>query len=100
MHLSDVVWGRKVADCIKVLFAWTHTVVCDLEFCKLYFVRCEDEHGGVECYTMLPTDVKPVDCLVEAAADVICPQQGVVDTFCFVGNVGDNLVKPSGVAIT
>ena len=48
---------------------------------------------------MSPTDVKPVNCLVETAADVVCPQQGVVNTFGLIGDMGDNLIKSLGVAI-
>ena len=49
---------------------------------------------------MMLTNVKSVDCLIEAVADVISPQQGVIDTFGFVGNLGDNLIEPLGVPIS
>lgn len=48
---------------------------------------------------MMLSDVKSVDCLIEAVADVIGPQQGFIDTFGFVGNLGDNLIEPLGVPI-
>ena len=72
-------------------------VHCDLNSRKRYCVHCEDELGGVEGYAM-----KPVDCLMEAAADVIGPQQGVINTIIigFVGNLGGNLSVPLGVPIT
>jgi len=43
--------------------------------------------------------MKPVDCLMGAAADVIGPQQGVINTIDFVGNLGDNLIVPLAVPI-
>lgn len=78
----------------RSFFAWVHTVICDLNSRKLYCVHCKDELGGVECYAM-----KPVDCLMEAAADVIGPLQGAINTIDFVGNLGDNLIVPLGVPI-
>ena len=92
MMLPEV--GKWRIAC-RSFFAWAHTVICDLNSRKLYCVHCEDELGGVEGYAM-----KPVDCLMEAAADVIGPQQGVINTIGFVGNLGDNLSVPFGVPIT
>ena len=42
--------------------------------------------------------VEPIDRL-EEALKVICLKEGIVNTFCFVGDVGDNLVEPSRVTI-
>ena len=43
----------------------------------------------------MSAEFEPIDCLEEALVKVICPKEGVVNTFCFVRDVRDNLVKPS-----
>ena len=49
--------------------------------------------------SMMSADVKPVYCLVEAAIQVICPEEDIVDYFCLVGNVGDYLIETPGVFV-
>ena len=68
----------------RYFFAWAHTVTGDLKSCKLNCVCCKDKLVWVKCYAVSPTNVKPVNRLVEAAADIVCPQQGAINTFGLV----------------
>ena len=97
--VGDVGWGREVTDSIKVLCAWSHTAGCNLKSGKLNGVSPEHELVWVQYNPVVSTEVEPFDCLEEALVKVICPKESVVNAFCFVGDVGDNLIKPSGVSI-
>ena len=44
---------------------------------------------------VVSAEVEPIDRLVEGLVKVICQKESVINAFCFVGDVGDNLVKPS-----
>ena len=69
--VSDAAWGWEVANGIKVLCAWAHTVRGDLKPCELN--GCKGKLVRVEGYAVPSAYVKPVDRLVETAGDVICP---------------------------
>ena len=47
----------------------------------------------------MSAEVEPIDLLEEALVKVICQMESVVNTFCFVGGVGDNIVELSRVTI-
>lgn len=49
----------------------------------------------IEGDAVVSAEVQPVDCLGEAFAEVVWPEQSVVDAFGLVGNVGDNFIKSS-----
>ena len=49
---------------------------------------------------MATTDVKPFNCLPEGVFKVVGPQESVVDAFCFVWDVCNDLVEPPGVCVT
>ena len=63
-------------------------------------VGSEHELVWVKYYSVVSTEVKPINGLEKALVKVICPKEGVVNTFSFVTDVRDNLVEPSRVAIT
>lgn len=93
-------WCWEIADGIKVLFAWPQNAWGDLKACELHSVSSEHELVWVKYYSVVSTEVKPINGLEKALVKVICPKEGVVNTFSFVTDVRDNLVEPSRVAIT
>ena len=60
---------------------------------KYKFVRVEDD-------AIVATDVEPLNCLEEALGEIVGPEKCVINAFGLVRDVGDNLIKSSGVAIT
>ena len=95
VDIRDVGWCREIVDSNKVLFAWLHIAGCDLKSCKLNGVSPKHKLVGVKYNPVVSAEVEPIDHLEEALVKVICPKEGVVNTFCFVGDVGDNLVELS-----
>ena len=93
--IRDVGWDWKVADGIKVLFAWPHTAWGDLKSCEFDSVGSEDELVWVKYDTIVSAEVEPVNRLEETLVKVVCPEKGVVDAFGLVRNVGHDLIKPS-----
>jgi hypothetical protein len=49
---------------------------------------------------MATTDVEPVDCLVETASQVICPEESIIDNLGLVGDMRDNFIKTSRVSVS
>lgn len=71
----------------------------DFEPGKFYSVGAKDKFLWVECNSMAATNVEPFDCLMEALFQGICPEQGIIDAFCLVGDFGDYFIIPPSVAI-
>ena len=46
---------------------------------------------------MATTDVEPVDCLVETASQVICPEESIIDNLGLVGDMRDIGDRPRAV---
>ena len=65
-HVGNVGWCREFADCIEVLFAWTHAFWGNLESCKLDGVSSEYKLVWIEGDVVVSAEVQPVDCLGEA----------------------------------
>ena len=73
--------------------AWSHIAGRDFKSCKQDGVSPEHELVGVKYNPVVSAKVEPIDRLEEALVKVIYPKEDVVNTFCFVGDVGDNLVE-------
>ena len=93
--ISDVGWCREVAYGIKVFSAWPHIAGGDLKSCEFNSVSSEDKLVWVKYDTIVSAEVEPVIRLEETLVKVICPEEGVVDAFGCVWNVGHDLIKPS-----
>ena len=82
---------------------WRPSIVCMseryFETCKLRAVFVELEFVWIEINPVLSTDVEPVDSLVKATCQVVCPEKCVFSHFGFMRDVRDNLVKASGVSV-
>ena len=94
-EICDVGCCREVADSIEELFAWMHIAGRGLKSCKLDDVSPEHKLVGVKYNPFVSAEVERLDRLVEGLVKVICQKESVINTFCFVRDVGDSLVKPS-----
>ena len=82
--------------------AGSYAVEGDLKAGKVDIILGEQEFLGfrVQYYSIVSTDVKPSDCVKEVVGYCVGPQQDVIDAFCFVWDVGYNLVISPGVTIS
>ena len=72
----------------------------DFEAGKLNSVCGKYKFVWVQDDAIVATDVKPLNCLEEALGEIVCPEERVINAFCLVRTMGDNLIEPSGVTIT
>ena len=95
-YICDVARSWKVLDSIEVFPCWAHTVKGYLKPSKGDGVSSEYKFVRIEGDTVATADVKPFNCLPEGVFKVVGPQESVVDAFCFVGDVCNDLVEPPG----
>ena len=83
-------------------WAGSYAVERDLKAGKVDIILGEQEFIGfwVQYYSIVSTGVEPSDCVKEVVRYCVGPQQDVIDAFCFVWDVGNNLVISPGVSIS
>ena len=94
--------GEVAYNIKRVFLAWSYIGGGDFEASKFNSVWPKYKIVRVEDDAIVAADVKPLNCLGElkALGEIVGPEKCVINAFGLVRDVGDNLIKSSGVAIT
>ncbi|KAK3764697.1 hypothetical protein RRG08_042007 [Elysia crispata] len=89
----------RISVMLAGVSAGTDSVRGDFEASKFHHIAAEDEFLRVEYDSMAAANVKPLDRLMEALFQGVCPEKGVVNALGFVGDFSNDFIVSPCVSI-